>query len=87
MRYLWNLTDIITGSDGRLVLTKLAAATFHLNIACAVLYVTYKTGSFDIGMWSLYGTFAVGHAVADKTSAQIKSFKDAKLEATTPAAT
>ena len=80
----WHPSDIILSRDGKIALTKVAAATFHLNIAIAVAYVTYKNGTFDIGMWTLYGTFAVGHAAYDKTSAQVKAFKDAKLEASAP---
>jgi len=73
------IADIITSKDGSLSLTKLAAATAHLNFAAWFAWVTYKSG-FVAEMWLLYGTFAVGHATADKAMATINSFKTRQLE-------
>ncbi len=78
----WHLSDIIVGRDGKVALTKLAAATFHLNIAAAAAYLTYTKQSFDLGMWTLYASVAVGHAVYDKTAAQIKDLKEQKINGT-----
>lgn len=77
-----HIRDIIASKDGSLSLTKLAAATFHLNLAIAVMGHTYLKG-FSVDIWLLYGGFAVGHAAYDKTSASVKDFKEKKLEATT----
>lgn len=74
------LSDIVTSKDGSLSLTKLAASTFHLNLAVAVMGHTYLQG-FSIDVWLLYGGFAVGHAAYDKTAAVVKDFKDKQLEA------
>lgn len=85
--------DLIRSRDGSMSLTKLAASTFHLLLALTVASVTVvrlhlyaRTGEatlgsvlFDIAMWTLYGGFAVGHAVTDKTSAMVAAFKDKKL--------
>jgi hypothetical protein len=87
--------DLITGRDGKLVLTKLAAATFHALLALTVFAVTlvrvYRYARFgetpelfDIAMWTLYGGFAVGHAYADKTTAQINALKNRKLDMESP---
>jgi hypothetical protein len=91
-----SLLDLIRGRDGRLVLTKLQAATFHLLLALTVASITairlvkfYRSeltdypNLFDATMWGLYAAVAVGHAVIDKTGAQVKDFKDRKLEADT----
>lgn len=75
-------------------MTKLAASTFHLGIAVAVITVTtvrviryvmfkdvpFDATLFDIGMWTVWASVAVGHAVVDKTGAQITAFKDKKLD-------
>jgi hypothetical protein len=78
--------DLIRGTDGRMVLTKLQAATFHALLAATVGFVTWIKRDFVEGMWVLYATVAVGHAVIDKTGAQIAAFKDKKLDAETAAA-
>lgn len=79
----WCLMDLVVGADGKLVLTKLQAATFHALFAATVAWVTYHSKSFNVEMWSLYAVVAVGHAVIDKTGAQVKDFKDKQLEART----
>lgn len=76
------LADLVLAKDGTLSQTKLAAATFHLAIFVTVLYITFKTGVFNTEMWTLYAACAIGHAAFDKTSAQVKDFKDAQLVAT-----
>jgi hypothetical protein len=86
--------DLVRSRDGSMSLTKLAAATFHFWIAVAVVTVTavritryvmvpgaeFDASLFDVGMWTLWGSVAVGHAFADKTGAQIAAFKQQKLE-------
>lgn len=87
--------DLIRGDDGKMVLTKLAAATYHFVITVAVVAVTsvrlyryVKSGEpptgnellFDTAMWTLYATSSVGHAVADKAGAQVLAFKNRQLE-------
>ena len=78
-----NPLDLIRGRDSKLVLTKLQAATFHFLLAISVVYVTWKTGVFQMEMWALYSTVAVGHAVFDKSAAQYKDFKDKQLDTET----
>jgi len=75
------LSDIITSKDGSLSLTKLAAATAHLNMAIAFSWVTYSKG-FTAELWMIYGGFAIGHATADKAIATVNSFKTKQLEKT-----
>ena len=83
-------------------LTKLQAATFHLLLAITVASITivrlykYSTGVlpltaenylFDMTMWGLYSGVAVGHAVLDKTGAQVTAFKNRQLETEAPSST
>jgi hypothetical protein len=75
------LSDLYTSKDGSISLTKLAASTFHLNLAIAVMWHTY-TKDFSVDVWVLYGAFAVGHAGYDKTMAVVKDFKSKQLEQT-----
>lgn len=70
-----SLADLIRARDGSMSLTKVAAATAHLLMACGFAWTTFRSG-FLPEMWLIYGGFAVGHAVADKTAAQVKDFKD-----------
>ena len=79
--------DLIRGSDNKLVLTKLQAATFHALLAVTVGWVTWIKRDFVESMWLLYSAVAVGHAVIDKTGAQIAAFKDKQLDADTPGTT
>ena len=73
------LRDLVQSKDGSLSLTKLAAATFHFTLAVWVSWSTYKDG-FDIGIWTLYASFAVGHAAFDKSAAMVSAFKSKQLE-------
>lgn len=82
-----NPLDLIRGADGKMVLTKLQAATFHALLAVTVGWVTWLKRDFVESMWTLYAMVAVGHAVIDKTGAQIAAFKDKKLDVDTPAGT
>jgi hypothetical protein len=75
-----NPLDLVRSRDGSLSLTKLAATTFHVLIALTVAWVTWLKQDFVESMWLLYSAVAVGHAVVDKTGAQITAFKDKKLE-------
>ncbi len=87
--------DLIRGRDGKMVLTKVSAACFHFVLfvtVCSItgvrLYRFVKSGGevmdypnlFDAAMWGLYAAVAVGHAIADKTGAQVTAFKDKKLD-------
>ena len=74
------LTDLVQSKDGSLSLTKLAASTFHFSMAVWVSWSTYTKG-FDVAIWTLYASFAVGHAAYDKTAAMVNSFKDKQLGA------
>lgn len=76
----WCVMDLVTGADGKLVMTKLQAATFHFLLAATVAVVTWHKQEFLTEMWALYAAVAVGHAVIDKTGAQVKDFKDRQLE-------
>lgn len=71
--------DLIRSKDGSLSLTKLAAATAHLNMAVMFIWLTLTRGYME-SLWVFYGTIAIMHAVVDKSAAQIKAFKDTKLE-------
>ncbi len=92
----WCVMDLVVGRDGKLVLTKVQAATFHLFLALTVASITivrlwkYATGVlpltaenwlFDLTMWGLYAAVAVGHAVVDKTGTQVTNYKMAELAA------
>lgn len=79
--------DLIRGADGMISLTKLAAATFHLLLAVTVGYITWQSQEFNSEMWWMYSTFAVGHAVIDRTSARIAEFKSKKLDHDKPVST
>jgi hypothetical protein len=72
-------SDLIQSKDGSLSLTKLAASTFHLSLAGWVSWSTYAKG-FDVAIWTLYATFAVGHAAYDKTAAMVSNFKTKQAE-------
>jgi len=71
--------SILASKDGSLSLTKLAACTFHANLAGWVAWATHKDG-FNIEIWLLYGSFAVGHATYDKTLAMVNAYKNKKLD-------
>jgi len=80
IRFVRDLTmGLITSKDGSYSLTKLAATTFHFQLAIWLAWHTYTKG-FDMEAWILYGTFAVGHAGYDKTMAVVNSFKTRKME-------
>lgn len=76
----WSFLDLVTGRDGKLVPSKLQASTFHALLSMTVAWITWKTEKFNLEMWGLYAAVAVGHAVIDKGTAQIKEFKEKKLE-------
>lgn len=91
----WCVMDLVVGRDGKLVMTKVQAACFHLALFLTVMSITgvrlykfTKAGGdvtdfpnlFDVGMWALYSGVAVGHAVLDKTGTQVTSYKMAQLE-------
>lgn len=77
----WCVMDLFVGKDGKLVLTKVQAASFHLILFLTVGFITFRTKAFHIEMWTLYAATAVGHAVIDKTGTQVTAFKEKKLEA------
>ena len=74
-----HIADLIRAKDGSLSLTKLAASTAHALMAFGFAVITWRNG-FLADLWLIYGGYALGHAVIDKTAAQVKAFKDAKLE-------
>lgn len=73
------LTDLIKARDGSMSLTKLAASTFHLNLAIWVSWTTYVDG-FNLAIWGMYGGFAIGHAGYDKTMAAVVQLKNKRLD-------
>lgn len=79
--------DIVKSRDGSLSQTKLAAACFHFLIFLTVAYITWAKQEFQVDMWMLYATVAVGHSAYDKTLANIKDFKDKKLDMGSPGTT
>lgn len=74
-----HISDLVQSKDGSLSLTKLAAATAHPLLAAGFVLLTWRQG-FISELWLIYGGYALGHAVIDKTAAQVKSFKDAQLD-------
>lgn len=72
--------DLLVGDDGKLVLTKVQASTFHALLAATVAYVTYLKQDFIVEMWSLYAAVAVGHAVIDKSAKQWQDYKTKQLD-------
>ena len=79
-----SLLDLIRSKDGSMSLTKLQAAAFHFLLALTVAWVTWIKRDFVEGMWLLYSAVAVGHAVIDKTAAQVAAFKGRQLDAELP---
>lgn len=74
-----HIADLVRSRDGSLSLTKLAAATAHPLLAAGFALLTWRHG-FISELWLIYGGYALGHAVVDKTAAQVKDFKDAQLD-------
>lgn len=74
------LSDLYISKDGSVSLTKLAASTFHAQLAFFVARDTVLNG-FNTAVWMLYASFAVGHAAYDKTMAAVKDFKTRQMEA------
>jgi hypothetical protein len=81
----WCVMDLVVGADGKLVLTKVQASCFHLALFLTVCFITYRKGEFVDSMWALYAAVAVGHAVVDKTAAQVQAYKTKQLETNTQA--
>jgi len=76
--------DLVRSRDGSMSLTKLSAATAHA--LAAILFVRLQWSSpFNETLWMLYMGVAIGHAITDKTAAQVKDFKDKKLDVTAEA--
>ena len=61
-------------------LTKLAATTAHALLAGAFAVITWRHG-FVSEMWLIYTTATLGHAMYDKTAAQVSAFKARQLDA------
>ena len=76
------IADLVTSKDGSLSLTKLAAATAHLNLAIAFSWLTYSTG-YVADLWLIYGSMAIGHATVDKAMAVVNGFKTKQMEKAT----
>jgi hypothetical protein len=77
------LADLVQSRDGSLSLTKMAASTFHFTLALWVSWSTYHKG-FDVAIWTLYASFAVGHAAFDKSAAMLSDYKTKQLEIPKP---
>lgn len=75
--------DLVVGDDGKLILTKLVATVFHATLFWTVVFITVKKQEFQFDMWSLYATFAVGHAIVDKSVKQFQDFKNKQLDVDT----
>jgi hypothetical protein len=85
-----NPLDLIRSRDGSMSLTKLGATTFHFSIALACVVITaarvarfletpaapIDAPMFEMAMWTLWASVAVGHAVVDKAGAQVAAYKD-----------
>lgn len=64
------LTDRVSGlvlddATGKVVGSKLAAATGHLLMSCFFAWHNYKTG-FNADQWMIYGSIVAGHKTAEK---------------------
>lgn len=76
----WCLMDLVVGQDGKLVMTKVQACSFHLALFSTVVFITFIKREFVDAMWSLYAMVAVGHAVIDKTTAAVAGYKNRQLD-------
>ena len=75
MRLLRKLGDIVTNpATGRISMTKLAAATAHLNAAGWFAYLTYRHG-FVADLWLIYLGATIFHSGYDKTVAAVRDIK------------
>jgi hypothetical protein len=70
-----NLTDLVKSKDGSLSLTKLAASTAHFTMACGFVCLTVSQG-FLPELWMIYGAFALGHAITDKSANMLKAYHE-----------
>jgi hypothetical protein len=61
-------------------LTKLAATTAHALMAAGFAVITWRNG-FVSELWLIYTAAALGHAMYDKTAAQVSAFKARQLDA------
>ncbi|QNJ57345.1 hypothetical protein Dolphis_38 [Pseudomonas phage Dolphis] len=72
MIFVKKLTEIITNpATGRISMTKLAAATGHLNAASWFAWLTYKHG-FIAELWIIYLGATIVHNGYDKAVAAMR---------------
>jgi hypothetical protein len=75
------LSDILEGSDGKMSLTNLAAASAYLAMFAAFLkFQVIGDVQFNETLWLLFGGFAIGHQTLNRTTSIIKDFKYQKLQ-------
>lgn len=56
---------VLDSTTGRVIGSKLAAATGHLLMSLFFAYHNYKTG-FNADQWMIYGSIVAGHKTAEK---------------------
>jgi hypothetical protein len=76
----YNPLRMCLGKDGNMSLTRTAACCAHFLFFVTVAGITWITKTFNEAMWAMYIGVAVVHAAYDKTAAQVKDFKEKKLE-------
>lgn len=75
------LSDLLQGEDGKLSQAKLAGATGHLLFALAFMkQQVLGDPSFADTLWWVYGTFAIGHPVVNKSLDLMKKIQDRSSE-------
>lgn len=65
--------------DGGMSLTKVVALVAHAILAVMFVHLQWSK-PFEETLWLIWIGATVGHAVFDKTAAQVKAFKERKLE-------
>jgi hypothetical protein len=71
--------DLIRSNrDGKMSLTKCVALAAHVIMAVMFLKLQWSQ-PFNEMLWLIWSSVTVGHAIVDKSMAQLKSFKERQL--------
>ena len=72
------IDDLMKDDKGVWSITKMAAFAAHVMFAAMFAKISLASG-FVPDMWWVYGAFALGHAIVNKSSSQFKEFKERAL--------
>ena len=72
---------LFIGEDGKFSYTKFFAIVFHVQLAIAVGWRTYKDETFDVDMWWLYAALAAGHVTLNKAISAVQELQKRKIDA------